>query len=134
MTTLLERLLSVSQFEIIVINNKVPQAFRILAEDSSVEQLIAVKQTLESLPEDIFSRYVLKPNIVRFLDAMIRILEEDEETIAELQSENRRLERKNAKLRRAIEQKPKTTTSRLVLDGGSSERLRKAMTIQATFR
>lgn len=130
--TLLEKLLSITQSELIITHGYVPQAFIKLAEDQSLDRLKSVKQTLEALPDDIFSKYVLKPNIVCFLDAIIKIIQEDGDYIADLQSENRHLRRNNARLRRAIKERP-ATTKHLLLDGHSSKCLKDAMTIPMTI-
>lgn len=119
-------------FEPIIVDSQVLKIFSRFADTKqpTIKQFKAVKKALEQIPDDIFSTNIMKTNIVRFLDTVIKIQEDNEATIEKLQSDNMYLNDQNAKLKA----RPTATTRHLMLDANSSQLLKNAMTIPMTFR
>ena len=122
-------------FEPIIIDNQVLRIFsgfidKLEKHKINTKLLKEAKKTIEKFPDDLFSTNILKSNVIRFLNVLIKNSRANRLKIKGLKTDIEDIENKYTKLQEDYTklEKSKQTTN-LLLDTNSSKLMREATTI-----
>ena len=122
-------------FEPIIIDNQVLRIFssfidKLEKHKINTKILKEAKKTIEKFPDDLFSTNILKTNVIRFLNVLIKNSRANRRKIKGLKTDIEDIENKYTKLQEDYTKLKKSKqTTNLLLDTNSSKLMREATTI-----
>jgi hypothetical protein len=122
-------------FEPIIIDNQVLRIFssfidKLEKHKINTKILKEAKKTIEKFPDDLFSTNILKSNVIRFLNVLIKNSRANRRKIKGLKTDIEDIENKYTKLQEDYTKLEKSKQStNLILDTNSSKLMREATTI-----
>jgi hypothetical protein len=122
-------------FEPIIIDNHVLRIFssfidKLDKHKINTKLLKEAKRNIESFPDDLFSTNILKSNVIRFLNVLIKNSRANRRKIKGLKTDIEDIENKYTKLKQDYTKLKKSKQStNVILDTNSSKLMREATTI-----
>ena len=125
-------------FEPIIIDKQVLRIFskfidKLDKNEINTKILKEAKKSIEKFPDDLFSTNILKSNVIRFLNVLIKKTRANRRKIKGLKTDIEDIENKYTKLQEDYTKLKKSKqTTNLLLDTNSSKLMREATTISYT--
>jgi len=122
-------------FEPIIIDKQIIRIFNKLIDkldkhEINTKLLKEAKRNIESFPDDLFSTNILKSNVIRFLNVLIKNSRANRRKIKGLKTDIEDIENKYTKLQEDYTKLKKSKQStNVILDTNSSKLMREATTI-----